>query len=69
MTFLRQEKSSFVLYKNHHSVESLFFYVQRFFLLDLLDEEKNQGEIITLMSANTLSTLILTVSLFQHIRF
>jgi hypothetical protein len=31
-------------------------------------QEKNKGKIITLMSAGTLSTAILTVSLFQNIK-
>ncbi|MCM3770312.1 MULTISPECIES: hypothetical protein [Priestia] len=32
-------------------------------------KEKNKEKIITLMSAGTLSTVILTVLLFQNIRF
>nr|WP_084600284.1 hypothetical protein [Pontibacillus litoralis] len=33
------------------------------------NEEKNERKIITLMSSGILSTLILTISLFQNIQF
>ncbi|RAS74517.1 hypothetical protein A3863_16365 [Priestia endophytica] len=33
------------------------------------NKEKNRRKIITLMSAGTLSTIVLTISLFQNIQF
>lgn len=33
------------------------------------NKEKNRQKIITLMSAGTLSTIVLTISLFQNIQF